>query len=150
MCTCAPCTAGFPKASPFHGRELPLHINTTWGTFDLVDATKALLRAALLEPANAKMVLLSESCVPLYPPTVVYQQLISEPRSRVNACPSKVPSFLPEPPRACPSCACMTLSISSQSLQRLICPSALSRCSHPGCLHACMPTTSTFQVIGVL
>ena len=89
-CTPAPRMAGFPSISPFHGRELPLHINTTWGTFDIVDATKALLRAALLDPANAKMALLSESCVPLYPPTVVYQQLISEPRSRVNACPSKV------------------------------------------------------------
>jgi hypothetical protein len=91
--------AGFPWHSPFHGRELPLHINATWGKFDIVDATKALMRAALLDAANAKMVLLSESCIPLYPPSVVYQQLISEPRSRVNACPSKAraPRFLPLP-----------------------------------------------------
>ena len=54
-----------------------------------MDATKALMAAALLDASNAKMVLLSESCIPLYPPAVVYQQLISEPRSRVNACPSK-------------------------------------------------------------
>lgn len=32
------------------------------------------------------MVLLSESCLPLYPPTLVYAQLISEPKSRINGC----------------------------------------------------------------
>ena len=36
------------------------------------------------------MVMLSEACIPLYPPTLVYQQLISEPLSRINACPNEV------------------------------------------------------------
>ena len=29
---------------------------------------------------------MARRCVPLYPPTVVYQALIGEPRSRVAAC----------------------------------------------------------------
>ena len=42
------------------------------------------------------MVLLSESCLPLYPPTLMYAQLISEPKSRINGCHDWVhaPSFL--------------------------------------------------------
>jgi len=32
--------------------------------------------------------MLSESCVPLYPPAVVYQQLMWEKKSRINACDS--------------------------------------------------------------
>ncbi|KAK9842061.1 hypothetical protein WJX81_006609 [Elliptochloris bilobata] len=78
--------AGFPPNSLFHGREISAHINATWGDHALVDAAKALVKAALAEPANQKLALLSESDVPLYPPALVYQQLISEPRSRVNAC----------------------------------------------------------------
>jgi len=78
--------AGFPRGSLFHGREVPAHLNATWGGHALVDASKALLRAALGDPANAKLALLSEADIPLYPPALVYQQLISEPRSRVDAC----------------------------------------------------------------
>ncbi|CAL8469170.1 g8711 [Coccomyxa elongata] len=81
--------AGFPPTSLFHGTELPVHVKATWGGFDLVDATKALLRAALLEESNKKLMLLSESCVPLYPPALIYQQLMSEPKSRINACPHR-------------------------------------------------------------
>lgn len=69
-----------------------------------------LLRAALKDERNAKMVMLSEACIPLYPPTVVYQQLISEPLSRINACPNQViaPASLSsndivQPPLPCPS-----------------------------------------------
>ena len=57
-----------------------------WGTFALVDATRALLRAALRDPANQRLVLLSESGVPLYPPAATHQQLLAERRSRINAC----------------------------------------------------------------
>ena len=51
-----------------------------------VAAEKLLLRAALEDTANARFVLLSETCVPLYPATVVWAQLVGEPRSRLNAC----------------------------------------------------------------
>jgi hypothetical protein len=36
--------------------------------------------------------MLSESCAPLYPPAVVYQQLMYERKSRINACDSE-PNF---------------------------------------------------------
>ena len=52
----------------------------------LVDVSRLLLRAALEVPHNQQFLLLSEYCVPLYPPQVVWQQLASEQRSRVNAC----------------------------------------------------------------
>ena len=77
---------GFPEGSLFEGRVIAERVNVTWGTFALVEATRALMRAALQDPANRKLVLLSESGVPLYPPDTLYAQLMSEPRSRINAC----------------------------------------------------------------
>lgn len=50
------------------------------------------MRAALENPLNQKFVLLSESGIPLYPPTTTYQQLLTEPKSRINACRHKVPT----------------------------------------------------------
>ena len=82
--------AGHPKGSLFHGLEIPVHIKASWGGFELVDIAKALFGAALQDPANKKMVLLSESCLPLYPPTLTYAQLVSEPESRINACSNEV------------------------------------------------------------
>lgn len=38
------------------------------------------------EPRNRFFVLLSESCMPLYPPQTVYQQLVHTGQSRINAC----------------------------------------------------------------
>lgn len=51
-----------------------------------MEAELILLRAALKDPLNQRFVLLSETCVPLYPAAVVWAQLMGEPRSRVNAC----------------------------------------------------------------
>ena len=79
---------GFPPGSTFKGRELPpeFRVKAVWGTHTLVDATRALLAAALTNPRNQKFVLLSESDVPLYSPLVLYAQMMAEPGSRVNAC----------------------------------------------------------------
>ena len=44
------------------------------------------MEAALEDPLNERFVLLSESCIPLYPAPMVWAQLLSEPRSRINAC----------------------------------------------------------------
>ncbi len=52
----------------------------------MVEALRALLRAALAEPANQRFALLCEYTLPLQPPLLVYAQLMAEPRSRVNAC----------------------------------------------------------------
>ena len=53
-------------------------------------AAKLLLREALLEPTNAYFAMVSESDVPLYPPAVVYRQIIAEGRSRIDACGQEV------------------------------------------------------------
>ena len=45
-----------------------------------------MLREALKEPRNQRFLMLSDSGVPLYPPTVVWQQLMSESKSRIDAC----------------------------------------------------------------
>ncbi len=50
-----------------------------------------LVQAALGDPLNQRFVLLSESCIPLYPAATVYAQLMSEGRSRVNTCPAGDP-----------------------------------------------------------
>lgn len=44
------------------------------------------MRAALEQPLNEKFVLLSETCIPLYPATLVWAQLLSESKSRIHAC----------------------------------------------------------------
>lgn len=50
----------------------------------MVDAERALLRAALQDPANQRFVLLSETCIPLHPAPLVYLQLVTEPVSRID------------------------------------------------------------------
>jgi len=47
-------------------------------------AMYTLLKAAVDNPVNQFFVLLSEACVPLYPPAALYLQIIHEPRSRTN------------------------------------------------------------------
>jgi hypothetical protein len=57
--------------SPFTPRTLIAgRVSTEWGGFTLASATKALMRAALADPANQRFALLSEACVPLYSPQV--------------------------------------------------------------------------------
>ena len=59
-----------------------------WGDWTLAEASRVLIREALKNPLNQRFIMLSESCVPLYPPAVVYQQLMWEKKSRINACDS--------------------------------------------------------------
>ncbi len=47
-------------------------------------AMYTLLKAAVDNPVNQFFVLLSEACLPLYPPAALYLQIIHEPRSRTN------------------------------------------------------------------
>lgn len=51
-------------------------------------AQLALIRRALSDVLNQKFVFISESTVPLYPPSTVYQQLMLEKASRIDACSS--------------------------------------------------------------
>lgn len=61
-------------------------MQAAWGSHALVVAARELLRAALRDPHNQRFILLSETAVPMYPPTVTYHQLVNEQKSRVNAC----------------------------------------------------------------
>ncbi|CAD7701219.1 unnamed protein product [Ostreobium quekettii] len=88
----------YPSDSLFHRAEVSRPVNTTngWGKFALVLAELRLLEEALQDPLNVKFVLLSESCVPLHGPDLVYLQLMSEARSRLRGCLSK-----PRSPERC-------------------------------------------------
>lgn len=74
----------FSPDSPFYGTLLPETHEASWG--DTTPATRQLLRAALKDPLNVNFLLLSDSDIPLYPATLVYQQLVHEKKSRVAAC----------------------------------------------------------------
>ena len=51
-----------------------------------VEAERRLLQAALRDPLNQRFVLLSEACLPMYPPHLLWAQLMAEQKARVNAC----------------------------------------------------------------
>ena len=65
----------------------------SWGAHELVIAAHNLLAAALEEPLNQKFILLSESGLPLYPPTTTYLQLMHEDKSRLDSCGMGVSPF---------------------------------------------------------
>jgi Core-2/I-Branching enzyme len=77
--------------SIFHRREIQKRIHAQWGTHELAEAMRNLMQEALEDPLTERLILLSESGIPLYPPHVIYQQLMSESLSRINACPSVRP-----------------------------------------------------------
>ncbi|XP_072967284.1 glycosyltransferase BC10-like [Typha angustifolia] len=59
-----------PQRSVFYMRRIPSK-STEWGQPSMLDAERRLLANALLDPYNDRFVLLSESCIPLFPfPTV--------------------------------------------------------------------------------
>lgn len=51
-----------------------------------IQAERNLLQAALADAAVQRLVLLSESCIPLYAAQVVWAQLMVSPVSRIHAC----------------------------------------------------------------
>eukprot|EP00884_Botryococcus_braunii_P000625 jgi/Botrbrau1/10563/Bobra.0343s0011.1 len=77
---------GFSNGSVFFGRDIPVRVVVQWGKHNMVDATRALLAFALADKTNEKFVLLSESGVPLYSAATMYAQLMTEKKSRINAC----------------------------------------------------------------
>lgn len=56
-----------------------------WGEASICDAERRLLANALLEPANERFILVSESCIPLYNFTYIYTAFTSIPYSYVQA-----------------------------------------------------------------
>ncbi|CAN6357257.1 unnamed protein product [Urochloa humidicola] len=74
----------FTAASPFHRRQVPSQ-PVQWGEATMFDAERRLLANALLDPANERFVLVSESCIPLFNFSVVHAYLIGSDHSFVNA-----------------------------------------------------------------
>lgn len=77
---------GFSADSIFHGHAIPDRLETTWNSYNMTDAVRLMMRHALRDPLAQYFAVLSDTGVPLYPPTVVYTQLMAETRSRINAC----------------------------------------------------------------
>ncbi|KAK9823942.1 hypothetical protein WJX72_006544 [[Myrmecia] bisecta] len=77
---------GYPVSNVFHGHDIDNKVEVAWGTHSLIAATRNLLEEALQDPLNQRFVLLSESGIPLYPPTTTWLQLTGEDKSRINAC----------------------------------------------------------------
>ncbi|EXB77042.1 hypothetical protein L484_014168 [Morus notabilis] len=69
----------------FHGRQLRNSIQVGWGESTMIQAERLLLEAALEDPANQRFVLLSDSCVPLYNFSYIYNYLMASPRSFVDS-----------------------------------------------------------------
>jgi hypothetical protein len=74
--------------SIFQSKLIPAQyrVNATWGGHSLIDATRVLFAASLTNPLVTKLFLVSESDVPLYGPELLYIQLVSESKSRINGC----------------------------------------------------------------
>ena len=69
-------------------RVLPLHItyHETHIYLRFLQAAIVLTQVALRVKANFKFMLMSETSIPIYPPSLVYLQLAMEITSRVNSC----------------------------------------------------------------
>ncbi|KAL9227263.1 hypothetical protein vseg_002975 [Gypsophila vaccaria] len=64
----------FPSSSVFYGRNVPSKL-AEWGEMSMCDAERRLLANALLDFSNEWFMLLSESCIPLYNFTTVYNYI---------------------------------------------------------------------------
>ncbi|KAM7520260.1 hypothetical protein LguiB_019222 [Lonicera macranthoides] len=65
-----------PQNSVFFGRRIPSQ-PVYWGTISMVDAERRILANALLDFANERFVLLSDSCIPLFNFTTIYNYLVN-------------------------------------------------------------------------
>ncbi|KAH0921241.1 hypothetical protein HID58_021259 [Brassica napus] len=69
-----------PESSVFYKKRIPSKA-VEWGRSSMMDAERRLLSHALLKPSNARFVLLSETCIPLFNFTTVYTYLMGSTRS---------------------------------------------------------------------
>lgn len=81
----------FPPTSIFAGYEIADRVQVQWAQWSVAEAERRLLAAALLQPANQRFMLLSEACLPLYPPHVVWAEALAARLSRVHACKRDTP-----------------------------------------------------------
>ncbi|CAA2993801.1 Glycosyl transferase, family 14 [Olea europaea subsp. europaea] len=73
------------RSSFFYNRQLKNGIKVVWGEASMIEAERLLLDAALEDPANQRFVLLSDSCVPLYNFSYIYNYLMASPKSFVDS-----------------------------------------------------------------
>ncbi|XP_015882977.3 glycosyltransferase BC10 [Ziziphus jujuba] len=73
-----------PESSVFHGRRIPSK-DVRWGQPNMMEAERRLLANALLDFSNQRFVLLSESCIPLFNFSTIYNYLIGSSKSFVEA-----------------------------------------------------------------
>ncbi|KAJ7975752.1 Core-2/I-branching beta-1,6-N-acetylglucosaminyltransferase family protein [Quillaja saponaria] len=69
-----------PQDSVFYGRRIPSQ-PVFWGTATMIDAERRLLANALLEISNQRFVLISESCIPLFNFSTIYDYLMNSNQS---------------------------------------------------------------------
>lgn len=73
------------RSALFYGRQLSNSIQVAWGESSMIQAERLLLDAALEDPANQRFLLLSDSCVPLYNFSYIYNYIVESPRSFVDS-----------------------------------------------------------------
>ncbi|XP_076941210.1 glycosyltransferase BC10-like [Bidens hawaiensis] len=73
------------RSAFFYGRQLSNSIKVGWGESTMIEAERLLLRAALHNPANQRFILLSDSCVPLYNFSYIYNYLMGSSKSFVDS-----------------------------------------------------------------
>ncbi|XP_039055534.1 glycosyltransferase BC10-like [Hibiscus syriacus] len=73
-----------PVTSVFYKRKIPSK-PVQWGNATMVDAERRLLANALLDCANERFVLLSETCIPVFNFTTVYNYLINAKQSFIGS-----------------------------------------------------------------
>ncbi|RAL40210.1 hypothetical protein DM860_008350 [Cuscuta australis] len=80
-----------PQSSVFYKRRIPSK-PVQWGRPSMIDAERRLLGNALLDHSNQRFVLLSESCIPLFNFTFIYDYLVNTNQSFLGSFddPSKV------------------------------------------------------------
>ncbi|KAJ4804382.1 hypothetical protein LUZ62_016948 [Rhynchospora pubera] len=74
----------FGRKSVFYQRQIPSQ-PAQWGEMNMCEAEQRLLANALLDWSNERFVLLSESCIPLFPFPVIYKYLIESKESFVGS-----------------------------------------------------------------
>ncbi|KAL1552369.1 glycosyltransferase BC10-like [Salvia divinorum] len=76
--------ADFPSGSVFYKRQIPSQVSE-WGRMSMCDAERRLLANALLDFSNERFVLLSESCIPLFNFTTIYDYMTGSKYSFMGA-----------------------------------------------------------------
>ncbi|KAI4350934.1 hypothetical protein L6164_005337 [Bauhinia variegata] len=73
-----------PESSVFYDRRIPSKV-VRWGEFNMIEAERRLLANALLDISNQRFALLSESCIPLFNFSNIYNYLMNSNETFVEA-----------------------------------------------------------------